>query len=279
MCELRSSPTCVSSPAPRRRGAASFRHFPGVELLGIRAPVLREIARAHRRDHALALELWASGMHEARIIAALVDEPKAVRRSQMERWVRDCDNWAVTDACCCVLFDRTPFAIEKAHAWSGRKPSLSSGPASSHAGLAVHRKELPDEVFLEFFPLIGARPSTSAISSRRRSTGRCARSANATRACVAPRSPKRKKFVGSIPVRPAGSPRTRSANSDAQNPNSNSQNPKDSTRRHPVESLPSRWRALRQPSLKLRMARRQRRLAFGQVRRQMLQLQMHIPWR
>jgi 3-methyladenine DNA glycosylase AlkD len=136
-------------------GQRRFGISPGVELLGIRAPVLREIARAHRRDHALALELWASGMHEARIIAALVDEPKAVRRSQMERWVRDCDNWAVTDACCCVLFDRTPFAIEKAHAWSGRQAEfVKRAGFVLMAGLAVHRKELPDEVFLEFFPLI-----------------------------------------------------------------------------------------------------------------------------
>ena len=119
---------------------------PGGELLGIRAPVLREIARGHRRDHPLALELWTSGIHEARIIATLVDDPKAVNRSQMERWVRGCDNWAVTDACCCVLFDRTPYAIEKAHAWSRRRSEfVKRAGFVLMAGLAVHRKELPDE--------------------------------------------------------------------------------------------------------------------------------------
>ena len=128
---------------------------PGGELLGIRAPVLREIARGHRRDHPLALELWTSGIHEARIIATLVDDPKAVNRSQMERWVRGCDNWAVTDACCCVLFDRTPYAIEKAHAWSRRRSEfVKRAGFVLMAGLAVHRKELPDDVFLEFLPII-----------------------------------------------------------------------------------------------------------------------------
>ena len=128
---------------------------PDVQLLGIRAPVLRAIARSHRRDHALALELWTSGIHEARIIATLVDDPKAVERSQMERWVRDCDNWAVTDACCCVLFDRTPFAIEKAHTWSRRRAEfVKRAGFALMAGLAVHRKELSDEVFLEFLPVI-----------------------------------------------------------------------------------------------------------------------------
>jgi 3-methyladenine DNA glycosylase AlkD len=140
------------------RDAAGQRRFgitPGAELLGIRAPVLRAIARAHRRDHALALELWTSGVHEARIIATLVDDPKAVVRGQMERWVRDCDNWAVTDACCCVLFDRTPFAIEKANSWSRRRAEfVKRAGFALMAGLAVHRKELPDEIFLEFLPVI-----------------------------------------------------------------------------------------------------------------------------
>jgi 3-methyladenine DNA glycosylase AlkD len=136
-------------------GQRRFGIAPAVELLGIRAPVLRMIARAHRRDHALALELWATGIHEARIVAVLVDDPAAVRRSQMENWVRDCDNWAATDACCCVLFDRTPFAIEKAHAWSARRAEfVKRAGFVLMAGLAVHRKELPDEVFLEFLPII-----------------------------------------------------------------------------------------------------------------------------
>ncbi len=138
--------------------AAGQRRFgiaPGVELLGIRAPVLRLIARQHRRDHALALALWATGVHEARIIATLADDPRQVTRGQMERWARASDNWAATDACCCVLFDRTPFAIEKAHAWSRRRAEFVKRCGFVlMAGLAVHRKELPDEVFLDFLPVI-----------------------------------------------------------------------------------------------------------------------------
>ncbi len=72
----------------------------------------------------------------------------------MERWVRSCDNWAQTDACA-FLFDRTEFAEEKARAWSNRNAEFvkRSGFALM-AGLAVHRKELPDRVFLRFLPVI-----------------------------------------------------------------------------------------------------------------------------
>jgi 3-methyladenine DNA glycosylase AlkD len=120
---------------------------------------LRRIARPHRRDHALALELWASGIMEARILATIVDDPRAITRGQMERWVRDCDNWAVTDALAFV-FDRTEFAVEKAHAWSRRRAEFVKRAAFSlMAGMASHRKELPDEVFLAFLPVI-AREAT-----------------------------------------------------------------------------------------------------------------------
>ena len=150
VAQLRAMRSEADAAGQRRFGIA-----PKGELLGIRAPVLRAIARQHRRDHGLALALWATGVHEARGIATLVDDPRQVTRAQMEQWARACDNWAATDACCCVLFDKTPFAIEKAHAWSRRKAEFVKRCGFVlMAGLAVHRKELPDEVFLGFLPVI-----------------------------------------------------------------------------------------------------------------------------
>ena len=129
------------------------------EQLGLSAPVLRGIARAHRRDHALALALWDSGIHDARGLATLVDDPRQITRGQMERWVRDCDNWGLTDAAA-FLFDRTPFAEAKAHAWSARRAEFVKRTGFAlMAGMAVHRKELPDEIFLRFLPVI-AREAT-----------------------------------------------------------------------------------------------------------------------
>ncbi len=140
------------------RDAAGQRRFgirPAGEHLGIRAPVLREIALRHRRDHTLAADLWVTGIHEARIVAALVDDPGKVTRRQMDAWARACDNWGATDACCCLLFDRTPYAVERAHRWSARREEyVKRCGFVLMAGLAVHRKELPDDVFLRFLPVI-----------------------------------------------------------------------------------------------------------------------------
>lgn len=129
------------------------------EQLGIAIPALRALARAHRRDHPLALELWDSGIHEARLLATFIENPKQITRAQMERWVRDADNWALTDALAFV-FDRTEFAEDKAHTWSARKGEFVKRTGFAlMAGMAVHRKELPDEIFLRFLPVI-AREAT-----------------------------------------------------------------------------------------------------------------------
>jgi 3-methyladenine DNA glycosylase AlkD len=124
------------------------------EQLGLAMPVLREIARAHCRQHALALELWDSGIHDARLLATLIADPRQITRSQAERWVRDCDNWAATDALA-FLLDRTDFAEAKALAWSARSAEfVKRAGFALMAGMAVHRKDLPDEVFLRLLPVI-----------------------------------------------------------------------------------------------------------------------------
>jgi 3-methyladenine DNA glycosylase AlkD len=140
-------------------GQARFGIASKAEQLGIAMPVLRDLARSHRRNHALALELWASGIHDARVLATLVENPKQITRAQMDQWVRASDNWALTDALA-FLFDRTDFAEEKALAWSARKDEfVKRAGFATMAGMAIHRKELPDEVFLRFLPVI-AREAT-----------------------------------------------------------------------------------------------------------------------
>jgi 3-methyladenine DNA glycosylase AlkD len=136
-------------------GQLRFGITPKTEHLGIGMPVLRGIARAHRRDHALALGLWASGIHEARILAAHVDDPFRVTALQMEAWARDFDSWDVCDQVCGNLFDRTPLAVGKAALWSGRSPEfVKRAGFALMATLAWHREDLPDRVFRGFLPLI-----------------------------------------------------------------------------------------------------------------------------
>lgn len=130
--------------------------------LGISIPNLRLLAKEIGKDHSLAQDLWTSGIHEARILAAFIDDPKQVTEAQMEQWAADFDSWDVCDQVCGNLFDRTPYAYQKAVDWSSREAEFvkRSGFALM-AWLPVHDKKARDEQFELFFPAIIAQSTDS----------------------------------------------------------------------------------------------------------------------
>jgi 3-methyladenine DNA glycosylase AlkD len=140
--------------ASRLEGMARF----GIRTdsaVGVTLTELRRLARGLRPDHELAAALWASGIHEARILASLVDDPALVSQAQMNAWVADLDSWDVCDGVWGNLFDRTPFALDKAVEWSTREPEFEKRAAFAvMACAAVHRRDLPDAAFEALLPLI-----------------------------------------------------------------------------------------------------------------------------
>jgi len=123
--------------------------------LGISIPVLRRMARKVAVNHELALGLWKSGIHEARILAAMVDDSARVTESQMESWANDFDSWDVVDSTCGSLFDKTPMAYAKALEWAERKEEfVRRAGYVMMAELAVHDKMAADVEFLRFFDAI-----------------------------------------------------------------------------------------------------------------------------
>jgi 3-methyladenine DNA glycosylase AlkD len=136
-------------------GAQGMAHFGirAAQALGVSMPDIRQIAKG-QRDHELALGLWESGIHEARILAGLVDDPRQVTPEQMDAWAAAFDSWDVCDQCCINLFVKTPYAVERACAWCEQEPEYTRRAGFvMMAVLAVHNKKLPDEVFRSFLPL------------------------------------------------------------------------------------------------------------------------------
>jgi 3-methyladenine DNA glycosylase AlkD len=122
---------------------------------GVSIPQLRKLARQIGKNHVLAGQLWSSGIHEARILAGMVDDPEQVTESQMELWVNDFDSWDVCDQCCSNLFDKTVFAYPKAIQWSERRQEfVKRAGFVLMAVLAVHDKAAEDDQFTQFFPII-----------------------------------------------------------------------------------------------------------------------------
>jgi 3-methyladenine DNA glycosylase AlkD len=119
------------------------------QVFGVSVAELKRLGRELGRDHDLALALWASGWYEARMLAAFVDEPARVTAAQMDRWVRDFDNWAICDHLCFHLFDRTPHAWAKIERWSQRREEfVKRAGFALLASVALHDKDAEDGRFL-----------------------------------------------------------------------------------------------------------------------------------
>ena len=112
--------TSRADPASRD-GMARYGIRPARALGGTSVPALRAMAKQLGRDHELAVELWASGIHEARLLATMVDDPALVTDDQMEAWASDFDSWDIVDQCCSNLFSRTALAWTKVEQWTGRE--------------------------------------------------------------------------------------------------------------------------------------------------------------
>jgi len=123
--------------------------------LGVSIPELRKLAKKIGRNHVLAQRLWATRIHEARILAAMIDDPSKVTAKQMDNWVRDFDSWDLCDQCCMNLFDKTLFAYRKALSWSQRKEEfVKRAGFALMACLAVHDKRASNEPFEKFLVAI-----------------------------------------------------------------------------------------------------------------------------
>jgi len=122
---------------------------------GVSIPDVRNIAKEVGKDHDLAQQLWDSGVHEARILACMIDDAKQVTEKQMEEWVKDFDSWDVCDQCCSNLFDKTAFAHKKAVELTKRKEEFVKRTGFVlMATLAVHDKKAGDDAFKKFLPII-----------------------------------------------------------------------------------------------------------------------------
>ena len=123
--------------------------------LCISVPDLRKLAKEIGKDHKLAMDLWRTGIGEARILATMIGDPDELTEEQMEDWVKDINSWDVCDQVCMNLFRNNQLAWKKILDWSEREEEFAKRTAFSLiACLAWHDKKAADEKFLELLPVI-----------------------------------------------------------------------------------------------------------------------------
>ncbi|MBI2215160.1 MAG: DNA alkylation repair protein [Acidobacteria bacterium] len=123
--------------------------------LGVSMANVQKIAKPLGRSHELALALWETGVYEARMLTAFVDDPAQVTAAQMDRWCRDFDNWGICDTLCFKLFDQTPHAWRMVATWAKRKNEHEKRAAFALlASLAGHDKLATNAQFLGGLDLV-----------------------------------------------------------------------------------------------------------------------------
>jgi 3-methyladenine DNA glycosylase AlkD len=140
---------------PRVRAKLAHFNIHVADAHGISAPKLHALARRIGMNHALAEQLWATGNHEAKCLAALIGDPARVTSAQMDRWARDFDSWDVVDSVCCYLYAFAAPAWKQTATWSRRKEEFIKRAAFSlMAYLAYKDKTAPDANFLRLLKII-----------------------------------------------------------------------------------------------------------------------------
>jgi len=136
-------------------GLARFGIVTSDRVIGMSMKAIQALAKRLGRDHALALQLWESGIYEARMLACYVDDPAQVTPAQMDAWRAGFDNWATCDTACFVLFDRTSHAFGRIDAWASRNDEFGRRAAFALlASVALHDKQAGDDLFLDRLSLI-----------------------------------------------------------------------------------------------------------------------------
>ena len=135
---------------------AQLAHF-GIKdtnALGVKVPDLRLLAKKIGLNHALALELWAAGIHEARLLASMIESPISVSEKQFDDWVNDFDSWDMCDVTCDLLA-RTAFVFRKIDEYSSNKSEFVKRCAfAMMCELAFHDKKATNDTFYPFLDLI-----------------------------------------------------------------------------------------------------------------------------
>jgi 3-methyladenine DNA glycosylase AlkD len=129
--------------------------LPTDRAMGVPVGAIQKLGKRIGKDQALAVALWDTGWYEARMLTSYVSDPAALTPAQMDRWCRDFDNWGICDTICFALFDKSPYAWKKVHAWAKKKNEFERRAAFALlASLAGHDKLSPDDRFLKTLPLI-----------------------------------------------------------------------------------------------------------------------------
>lgn len=101
------------------------RHGVAEETFGVPYSALGSLVKRIGVDHGLALELWKTKNHDARVLATKVASPSEMNASDFATWLKDCTNYVIVDAVS-GLAARAPKAEALAAKWTAKDEEWTS---------------------------------------------------------------------------------------------------------------------------------------------------------
>lgn len=129
--------------------------IPNEHALGVRMPVLRDYTKEFRGDRDLALELFESDYHEAKLAAGLIYPAKELSMDEADHFMAGLYSWDLVDQFCGSLFQKADFAKDLPYLWSPLPGEFQrrSGLVMILA-LSIHHKKMPDQELMPYLSLV-----------------------------------------------------------------------------------------------------------------------------
>jgi len=142
------------------------RHGVGDKVLGVSYSDLGKFQKKIKTNHDIALDLWASGIHDAQILALMVADPQKADSATLDKWAATLNNYVITDAFAGYVA-KTPFARQKAEAWIKSDHEWIGAAGWDILGtLASNDASLPDSYFEPYLGIIERDLQTSKNRTR-----------------------------------------------------------------------------------------------------------------
>jgi 3-methyladenine DNA glycosylase AlkD len=129
------------------------RHGVMGEMFGVSYANLYTLRKKIKTDHRLAKELWASGNHDAKVLATMIADPAQFTASELEDWAKNLSDHVITDAFS-KLAIQSPLAQKKFEKWCDAKSELLGQAGWTMLAQAVANQELPDAYFESYLETI-----------------------------------------------------------------------------------------------------------------------------
>jgi 3-methyladenine DNA glycosylase AlkD len=123
--------------------------------LGVKHSALAEIVKEIEKTDALAIALYDTGIYEAKILCSKIHNSKTITKTQMEKWVKEFDNWEICDSFCMGLFAKSKFAVDKILEWTNRENEFEKRAGfATMAAYCMADKKSDNKLFLSFLPIV-----------------------------------------------------------------------------------------------------------------------------